>query len=139
VDIAARLLPGWSVIASYAYTDAEVTKDNTFRPGNELANVPEHGGSLWTTYEIQEGLLRGLGFGAGIFVAGERAGDVANSFDLPEYVRTDAAIFYRKGIVHAALNVKNVFDVEYFEGAQSRSSVVPGTPLAVFGTIGVRY
>jgi iron complex outermembrane receptor protein len=139
VDVAARLLPGWSVIASYAYTDAEVTKDNTFRRSNELANVPEHGGSLWTTYEIQAGLLRGLGFGAGIFVAGERAGDIANTFDLAEYVRTDASIFYRKGIVHAALNVKNVFDVEYFEGAQSRSSVVPGTPFAVVGTVGLRY
>jgi iron complex outermembrane receptor protein len=39
----------------------------------------------------------------------------------------------------AALNVKNVFDVEYFEGAQSRSSVVPGTPFTVFGTVGLRF
>ncbi|MGH8479082.1 MAG: TonB-dependent siderophore receptor [Gammaproteobacteria bacterium] len=139
VDIAARPLPGWNIIAAYAFTDAEIRKDNRFKVGSELHNVPEHGGSLWTTYELQDGWLRGLGFGAGLFVAGERAGDLNNSFDLPEYARTDAAIFYRKGIVQAALNVKNVFDVEYFEGAQSRSSVVPGSPFTVFGTIGLRF
>ncbi|MBP5977566.1 TonB-dependent siderophore receptor [Brasilonema sp. CT11] len=49
-DIAGEILPGWKVIGSYAYTNAEITKDNSYPVGNTLANTPQHTGSLWTTY-----------------------------------------------------------------------------------------
>lgn len=49
LDIAGEILPGWKAIASYAYTNAEVTKDNATPVGNRLANVPENQASLWTT------------------------------------------------------------------------------------------
>ncbi len=41
-----ELLPGWKVIASYAYIDAEVTKDNIIPIGNRVFNVPENQASL---------------------------------------------------------------------------------------------
>ncbi len=96
MDIAGEILPGWKAIASYAYTDAEITEDNSFSVGNRLVGVPENQASLWTTYEIQSGDLRGLGFGLGLFYVGERAGDLDNSFEIPDYLRTDAAIYYRR-------------------------------------------
>ncbi|NWF59552.1 MAG: TonB-dependent siderophore receptor [Fischerella sp.] len=34
LDIAGEILPGWRVIGSYTYTDAEVTKDNSIPVGN---------------------------------------------------------------------------------------------------------
>ncbi len=65
LDVTGEILPGWNMILSYAYTDAEVTEDNTTPVGNQLAGVPENQASLWTTYTIQEGDLEGLGFGLG--------------------------------------------------------------------------
>ncbi|NJP11069.1 MAG: TonB-dependent receptor [Leptolyngbyaceae cyanobacterium RU_5_1] len=59
-------LPGWDIIATYAYTDAFVSEDNTIPIGETLTNTAKHRASLWTKYEIQTGDLKGLGFGLGI-------------------------------------------------------------------------
>nr|WP_230840895.1 TonB-dependent receptor [Gloeobacter morelensis] len=128
------------MIASYAYTDARITKDNTFPVGNRLNTVPRNSGSFWSTYRFsRESALGGLGFGLGIFAAAERPGDLDNTFTLPGFVRTDAAIYYNPGTWKLAVNFKNLFDVRYFEGAQSRSVVVPGQPFTVQGTAGLQF
>ena len=140
LDVAGEILPGWRVIASYAYTDAKITQDNRYDIGNRLVNVPKNSASLWTTYEVQKGGLQGLGFGVGLRYVGEREGDLENSFELPSYFRTDAAIFYKRNNFRAALNVNNLFDTEYFEAAQNgRAGVFPGAPLTVIGTIGFEF
>lgn len=140
LDVAGEILPGWRVIASYAYTDAQITQDNEYDIGNRLVNVPKNSASLWTTYEVQNGGLKGLGFGVGLRYVGEREGDLENSFELPSYFRTDAAIFYKRNNFRAALNVNNLFNTEYFEAAQyGRAGIFPGAPLTVIGTIGLEF
>lgn len=130
-----EILSGWNIIAGYAYTDAQITEDNSLPEGNRLRNIPENAINLWTTYEIQSGDFQGLGFGLGLFFAGERQGDLGNTFQLPSYWRTDAAIFYNRDQFRAALNFRNLFDVDYFESAESRLRVYPGEPFTVQGTI----
>ncbi|MBW4642038.1 MAG: hypothetical protein KME23_03300 [Goleter apudmare HA4340-LM2] len=66
---------------------------------------------------------------------GERQGDLINSFQLPSYLRTDAAIFYRRDRFRAALNFRNLSDVDYFELSFNRVRVFRGDPLTVQGTI----
>ena len=139
LDISGEILPGWKIIASYAYIDARIVEDNAFAIGNRLNNVPQHGASLFTTYEIQSGNLQGLGFGLGLFYVGEREGDLGNSFTLPSYLRTDAAIFYRRGNLRSALNVKNLFDNRYFESTEGPLRVFPGLPLTIQGSIGFEF
>lgn len=135
LDVVGKILPEWNIIASYAYTDAKITKDNTYTVGNRLDNVPFNTFSLWTTYRIQNGSLSGLGFGTGAFFVGNREGDLDNSFKLPSYTRVDAAIYYTRGNFKAALNLKNVFDIKYFEASTGRTSIAPGAPFTVLGTI----
>ncbi len=135
LDIAGEILPGWKVIASYAYTDAQVTKDNSIPVGNRLNNVPINQASLWTTYEIQQGNLQGLGFGFGLFYVGERQGDLANSFQLKDYLRTDTALYYRRDRFRAALNVRNLFDIDYASSGSSRNFIYRGEPFTVVGSI----
>lgn len=139
LDVTGELAPGWNVIASYANTDAEITKDNTLTVGNRLFNVPRNSGSLWSTYEIQSGNLQGLGFGAGLFFVGDRSGDLENSFELPGYVRTDAVVFYRRDNWRAAINVKNLFDIDYVSSAIFREYVTPGEPLSIVGSLSVSF
>jgi len=140
LDIAGEILPGWSVIASYAFTDAEITEDFSGNEGNRPENVAQHSASLWSIYRFQYGTLQGLGFGAGIFYVGERQGDLENTFELPDYVRTDVTVLYEPRFlpnVKARLTVQNLFDVEYFEG--STGDVLVGAPVTVLGTIGMRF
>lgn len=139
LDVTGEILPGWNVIASYAYTDAEITRDNSPNEGNQLASVPRNSGSLWTTYEIQSGNLQGLGAGIGLFFASERQGDPDNSFTIPGYFRTDASLFYRRNNWKAALNFRNLFDVDYVESADSRVRISPGAPFTVVGTLTVEF
>ncbi|AFZ31359.1 TonB-dependent siderophore receptor [Gloeocapsa sp. PCC 7428] len=135
LDLSGEILPGWNIFAGFALIDAEITEDNTLPVGNQLNNTPRTSFNLWTTYELQSGSLQGLGFGLGVFYAGERQGDLDNSFQLPSYVRTDAAIFYTRNNFRAALNLKNLFDVEYFASANGRNNVYLGDPFTVQGTL----
>ncbi|WP_250121734.1 TonB-dependent siderophore receptor [Chroococcidiopsis sp. CCMEE 29] len=139
LDIAGEILPGWQIIAGYGYTNAEVIEDNEIPEGNRLVNVPEHAVSLWTKYEIQNGNLQGLGFGFGLFYVGERAGDLDNTFDLPSYLRTDAAVYYRRDNFRAQLNFKNLFDIDYFETANGRNRIFYGAPFEVLATVGWEF
>ena len=135
LDISGEILPGWNIIASYAYTDAEVTKDNSTPVGNQLANIPFNQASLWTTYEIQEGDLAGLGFGLGLFYVGERQGDLANSFEVDDYLRTDAALYYRRDRLKAAINVRNLFDIDYASFSSSPVYIERGEPFTISASL----
>lgn len=137
LDVVGRIAPGWNVIASYAYNDAFVSDDNTLPEGSRLVNAPQHSASLWTTYEIQSGGLRGLGFGGGLYFVGDREAELPNSITLPSFVRGDATIFYRRDNYRAALNFKNLFGTQYYE-AQG-SLVYPGSPFTVVGSLSVEF
>ncbi|HHP8937927.1 TPA: TonB-dependent siderophore receptor, partial [Acinetobacter baumannii] len=46
LNIAGQITPAWKIIGGYAYTDAEVTKDNTLQKGTALANIPKNSFNL---------------------------------------------------------------------------------------------
>jgi iron complex outermembrane receptor protein len=135
LDIVGEPIQGWNIIAAYAYTDAEITKDNFFTVGNRLANVPQQSASLWSTYEIQQGPVKGFG----LLYVGDRFGDTDNSFTLPSYLRTDAALFYRKDKFRIGLNFQNLFNVNYFSSAAFRESIYIGDPLTVIGSVSIEF
>jgi iron complex outermembrane receptor protein len=140
LDIVGEILPGWNIIASYSHIDAEVTEGFSGIPaGGRPANVAENTASFWTTYEIGQGNLQGLGFGIGWFFVGERFGDFGNTFTLDDYVRTDATIFYRQDNWNAALNFKNLFDIDYIESSIGRVQINPGEPFTVMGSFSVEF
>ncbi|MUG92595.1 TonB-dependent receptor [Scytonema sp. UIC 10036] len=139
MDVIGEILPGWNIIATYAYIDARVTEDNTIPIGNRLSNSAQHTASLWTTYQIQNGGLKGFGGGLGLFFVGDRPGDSLNTFELPSYFRTDATIFYKRDTWRVALNIRNLFGVEYYETSQSRNIIYPDAPFTVQGTISYTF
>jgi outer membrane receptor protein involved in Fe transport len=74
---------------------------------------------LWAVHTRQEGPLRGLRLGAGVFAEDARPGDNAGTFELPGYVRVDLLAAYEWAIgstrLTAQLNVENALDQEYFK------------------------
>jgi iron complex outermembrane receptor protein len=141
VDIIGKILPGWNILANYAYTNATVTNNSdTTIIGNRLYSVPYHSANLWTTYELQAGSLQGLGLGLGLSYVGEREGDLFQpGFILSSYVRTDASLFYRRNNWRVALNVENLFDVAYVKETTDRNRITPGEPFTVRGTVSVEF
>ena len=140
-DLVGEILPGWNILVSYAYIDARVTEDNTIPEGNRVFNAPEHSANLWTTYEIQRGDLRGLGFGGGVNFVGERSGDLENTFDVDSYLLTNASVFYRRDSWQATISARNLFDVNYISSTQNARFGLnePGAPLTIVGSVSFQF
>jgi iron complex outermembrane recepter protein len=137
LDVAGEILPGWNVIASYSHNDAFVSEDNSLPVGDRLANAPRNSASLWTTYEIQTGNLKGLGIGAGLFFVGDRDATLPNTITIPSYIRTDATIFYKQPNYQLGLSFKNLFDTKYYDS--QGFLLTPGAPFTVLGSISVKF
>ncbi|WP_438284223.1 TonB-dependent siderophore receptor [Pseudomonas alabamensis] len=138
LNIAGNLTPEWRVIGGYAYVDAEVTRDNTLARGTRLANIPRNSFSLLNTYEFQDGVAKGLGLGVGFKHVDDRAGQTAAStYTMDHYSVVDLLSFYTVNEhVRLNLDVKNVFNTRYDEGAFN-TYVYPGAPRTV--QAGVSY
>lgn len=141
LDITGEVLPGLKLIGSYAYIDAKVTDDTDETiVGNQLFSVPENKVSLWTTYEIQQGSLEGLGLGVGFEYADNRFGDLANSFTLGDYLIGNAAIFYQSDNYRLAVNLKNFTDANYITAATgNEGGIEPGFPFTVIGSLSFKF
>ncbi|HWA28253.1 MAG TPA: TonB-dependent siderophore receptor [Lacunisphaera sp.] len=116
VEFTGQVLPGWDVIASGAYIDAYVSRDNTFPVGSLLPGAPEWSGSLWQKYTVQSGSAKGLALGVGAFSAAKRKAGLPNAaWWLPSYTRFDAMVGYGRDAWHVQLNVKNVTDERIYD------------------------
>ena len=139
LDVIGELLPGWNLAANYAYTDADITEDNSGLEGNRVFGVPEHNLNLWTNYEIQRGSLAGLGFGIGVNYLSDRLGDNDNSYRLEDYFLTSAAISYQRDNWRAAINIRNLFDVDYIDSSEGFRFIEnrPGEGFTIIGSLSV--
>lgn len=132
LDVTGQLSEHWNLIGSYAWLDAEVTEDPVLE-GNRLQNVAKETASLAAVYDA--GSIFGgdnLRLGGGPRYVGKRAGDPANSFELPSYTVTDAFASYDTKLgghnVGFQFNVKNLFDREYYPSAANNLYVAMGEP-----------
>ncbi len=141
LDLIGELLPGWKILGSYAYIDSEVTEDtNEALIGNRLYGIPEHKATLWTTYEIQSGSFKGLGFGLGFEYASDRYGNLANDYKIGDYFIGNAAIFYQRDNYRFALNFRNFTDETYIKSTVgSNTGLEVGTPFTVTGSASIRF
>ena len=148
LELAGRVTDRWSVMAGYAYQDAELTKaiSTTTPAGTRLAQVPRHSATLWNRFDVS----RRWGFGLGASYRGEvyaalpnvpTAGVVglpASRTVLDDYLRVDGAVYLRAGPnLRLQLNVENLFDKAYFLSANSNDNVSPGAPRTAY--LGLTY
>lgn len=139
INVAGNVTPQWRVIGGYAYVDAEVTKDNVLQSGTRLLNIPKNSFSLLNMYEFQDGELKGLGLGVGAKYVDERAGQTANTaFSMGSYAVADLLSYYKvNDKIRLNLDVKNLFDRDFEEGAFGNVYAYPGEPRTV--QVGVSY
>lgn len=132
LELSGRLTDNWELLAAYAFTDAKVTKDPSLA-GNDLQNVPRQSGSFYLSHDF--GAVLGsqrLRMGGGPRYVGKRAGDPANSFDLPAYTVTDGFARYDTSLgdqkIQFQINLNNIFDKRYYPSSVSSNMVSVGDP-----------
>ncbi|MGA1804674.1 TonB-dependent siderophore receptor [Rhizobium sp. HT1-10] len=144
----AELTDSFSVLASYAYTDSDITKANAnaagvSNQGNRFAFVPRHQASLWLDYTLQTSTAwDGLSLGGGARYTGQTYGDNANLFDIPSYTVFDAAVRYDFGKANpkmeglkASLNVSNLFDRKYVSTCIAATGCYWGEGRSIYATL----
>jgi iron complex outermembrane receptor protein len=116
-----ELTPELSLLASYAYSDSEVTKSrNAVELGREMLRLPEHQGSFWVSY--QPSYIEGLTLNAGVRATSSYQTDSTYRADLriPGKALVDIGAEYDFGAIDKdfagtklRVNVTNLFDKEY--------------------------
>lgn len=143
LDIAGQVTQHVSLIGSYTYDQAIITKDTyNGNQGNRFNGVAPQVLSLWAKYDTSPGAAEGWTIGAGAYVSAQRQGDDANTWQLPGYGRIDAMLGYRTKLggqrISAQLNVNNLFDKTYFDNGGFGSAAY-GAPRAVIGSVKLEF
>ena len=146
VEGRATLALGLNAIASYTYTDSEVTRStiaNTL--GKRLTLTPEHSAALWLDYTLPEGRLAGLGLAGGARYYTGVYGDAPNLFQTPTNTLFDAAIRYDLGRLargleglRVAVNASNLGDKRVVTCASSTDCFF-GARRTVLATLSYRW
>ena len=141
LDISGQIATGWKVIGGYSYIQCLTTEDTTTpsMAGLRFPGVPYNSGSLWTTYEFQNGGWKGLKLGAGVVVRGNEVayenptGTDYLADQIPGYATVNLMASYEWMIgskkVTAQLNIDNVLNKRYFSSL-APGSAYPGAPIS---------
>lgn len=116
----------FSMMASYAYLDAEITKSARLAElGKRPAETPNHQASVWGQYQFLKGPLDGLKLAAGVRYVGQTEDDSHTLF-IPDYALLDARVAYDFGALRRdlrglsmAVNMFNLTDKYYVTGCFS--------------------
>ena len=146
LDVAGQILPNFSVVANYAYTDARIVKlkeEGAIKDLNvQRPSTPRHAANFWTKYIFENGSLKGLGAGIGVSYASERLGQVgrrATAASYPDYTLLNAVLYYKVKDVQLQLNVNNVLNRTYWISGYDNLRNFPGAPRNINASVTYRF
>lgn len=146
LELNGEIAQDWNLTANYSYDKTEIVEDNVnpVNVGNRLVNAPTTMGGLYLSHTLRFSWLPGeLRLGGGGRYVGSRAGDPENSFTMPAYTVADAFIAWDSKLVgkntELKLNVKNLFDREYYESSAGNLRVIEGEPRTVYLSASVDF
>ncbi len=146
-DLTSEPIKGLNLLANMVLQDVEVTSNalstnsgmgvtDRSIAGNRPTGVAKQQGRLWSSYTLQEGELKGLGFGIGVTAKSDSYADALNLYKVPGYAVWDAAIFYKQPKWEIALNLRNLGDKVYYTNP-TFSGALPGAERN--GLLSLRY
>ncbi|SPD67797.1 Iron complex outermembrane recepter protein (plasmid) [Cupriavidus taiwanensis] len=133
--------PNFNILASYTYTDAEVTKAGPNAPnaGKTPQYVPRHMASLWADYRLSSGFLAGVWLGGGVRYV-SKTYDQTNVTEVPGFTLVDLAASYSFARHYTLrLNVNNLFDKTYVAACDSATNCYYGRRRTIIGTVTYRW
>jgi iron complex outermembrane receptor protein len=140
LDLTWQPLPGLSILGSYAHINAQVIQDQLYAAGNTIERVPKDSGRLWVNYKIQQGPLRDIAIGAGLYAASPQASSLDNAYFTPGFVTYDGKIAYETERWSVGLFGKNLADRRYFiPFPASNGMIAPAEPRTVYLMAKAKY
>lgn len=140
VELFGQITDRWSVINGYGMADARIVNDRVAANiGKHLTNSPYWQGSLWTRYNFIQDDYRTFGIGFGMYYSSPWDISADNLYRLPSYQRYDMGFFHDVGKWRSSLFIENLTDVRYVSGANGNTTVAPGAPISLRGTIGLSF
>ena len=163
LDVQGTILPGWSVILAYTNQDVRITKsypgDTTNTLGAFQQETPRNLFNLSTTYEFQEGSLKGLKIGGTAHYNGSEAPEDQTGLGIGQllprisgYTTVDLYGSYEFQVggtkMTAGVNITNLFDKTYYTaaayvapipGLALSSGRAYGAPFAVLGHLSAEW
>lgn len=138
-----QITPAFNITASYTFTDATVRNDPRLS-GKNFVNVPKDKGSVFGTYEVKQGGLKGVALGAGATASSRIAVDTANSAFLPGYLTMDAMLRFRArtpgGLIYRLqINASNLLDRTYYPYSAGNLRIGVGDPRKIMGTAKIEF
>ncbi|HSX55556.1 MAG TPA: TonB-dependent siderophore receptor [Sphingomonas sp.] len=146
VSATGNITPAWSITANYTYLEPKLIRSVAVgspdpAAGAELQNVPNHSGSLYTTYTLPFGLK--LGYGVtyqGSFALNLPTAASAVVYRSDDYLVHNASISYDINTNFSVLvNVKNFTDELYYTRIRNNGWATPGDARAAVLTVGYRF
>lgn len=160
VSATGNITPAWSITANYTYLKPKliqsvsdfclanpgtacgnIAANRDPAAGAELQNVPNHSGSLYTTYTLPFGLK--LGYGVtyqGSFALNLPTAASAVVYRSDDYLVHNASISYDFNTNFSVLvNVKNFTNELYFTRIRNNGWATPGDARAAVLTVGYRF
>ncbi|MHB8798631.1 MAG: TonB-dependent siderophore receptor [Thermoanaerobaculia bacterium] len=135
-----NLSNGFSFHASYSWLDQEVTETtDASLLGKRPALAPKQLLGAAAEYNVSSGALAGLGIGAGVRYVGTRAGDPANTIEVPDYTLFDAFARYVWKSTEFQVSATNVLDKTYVAVCTSGSYCNYGSAMKLIGTVRYRW
>ena len=154
IDFAATPIKGWNIRANYAFQDAHLIKVAPVTPltlypttpttplinvkNNRPTGIPVNSGAIFSTYTLQDGPAKGLGFSAGMVYKDETWFDMQNVRRIPGYTTFDASLSYEYKFMRAQFGVKNFTDEKIYTNGQN-SGAKPGDPRTFWGAIRFKF
>lgn len=135
LELNGEVARNWDLTANYSYDKTEIVEDN-LNPdnvGNRLVNAPTNMGGLYLSHRMTLPVVPGeVRIGGGARYVGRRAGDPENSFTMPAYTVADAFVAWDSKLLgkhtQLKLNVKNLFNREYYASSAGNLRVIEGEP-----------
>ena len=111
-----RLGRNWQLNLGYTYLDSKVTQDSDPTViGRPEIFLPKQTASVFSTYTLDAGPLKGLSFGAGArYVGPEPTAYDGSTIDIPGYALLDASAGYVRGNWTLQFNLHNLLDRRYY-------------------------
>lgn len=142
-DLTWEPTPAFSLLATYAHTDAKVTTttvESGIPLGDRLPRVPRDSGRIAARYRVLDGPAKGLSFGAGVTAFSAREVTLPNSVSVPGYASIDAQAAYDFSRFTVAVSAVNLGGRRAFDTYQYLSFpvVIPTQPRSAFVTLKAR-
>ncbi|MEK0247464.1 TonB-dependent siderophore receptor [Raoultella sp. BAC10a-01-01] len=112
-----NITPAWSVLASWALTDPQVTSANDGSEGKHPVGIARNSAKLWTQYALS-GPLDGFSIGGGVRYVGSSYATTDNSLKVPAATVYDARLGYQWREWGVALNAANLTNKTYLASCQ---------------------